>query len=69
MDHVRRKHSDVSVSSSGGPLEKKKEPSKQPLFSIFTKKVLPPDSDRAKTISNAIKGFIIKDLRPFSVTG
>ena len=69
MDHIRRKHSDVSMSNSGGPLEveEKKEPSKQSSFSFFTKKPLPPNSDRAKEISSAILGFIVKDLRPFSV--
>ena len=67
MDHLRRKHSDVSVSNSVGPLEEKKELSKQLSFSFFTQKTLPHNSARAKEISSAILGFIIKDLRPFSV--
>ena len=64
MNHLRRHHPSVSVDST----KKRDSGTKvQILLSEAFKQPLHAGSDRAKSITKALGGFIAKDMQPFSV--
>ncbi|XP_059902138.1 E3 SUMO-protein ligase ZBED1-like [Gadus macrocephalus] len=59
--HLQRHHPGVSLTGV------KPKAAQQPLITAAFKQPLPPQSDRAKAITNAIGLFIGADMRPYSV--
>lgn len=65
--HLTRHHPELALAEDGKANAKPAPPKNQPTLDTLSLTKLPPNSERAKKITQAIAYFMCKDLRPYNV--